>query len=70
MIATPITSDLVDGVARLEKVDRGMGPHRLHLHVHQRDADSWPRPREAQPSRARVVVVTGVKHKIFLTAAH
>lgn len=58
MITTPITPELVDGVARLEKVERGMRPHRLPSHVYQRDADFQLRLMEAQPSGARVVVVT------------
>lgn len=49
MITTPITRDLVDGVAR--------------------DVVSQLRLMEAQPSGARIVVITGVKHKIFLTPA-
>ncbi|MBD7956477.1 lipase [Microbacterium sp. Sa4CUA7] len=58
MITTPITPDLVDGVAQLENVERGMRPHRLHPHVRQRDADPQLRMMEAQPSGARLVVVT------------
>lgn len=50
MITTPITPELVDGVARLEKVERGMRPHRLPSHVYQRDADFQLRLMEAQPS--------------------
>ena len=58
MITTPITPDLVDGVAELELVERGMRLHRLPRRVRERDADAQLSLMEAQPSGARVAVTT------------
>lgn len=58
MITTPLTRDLVDGVAELELVDRGMRPHRLPRRARDRDADPQMALMETQPSGARVAVTT------------
>lgn len=58
MITIPLTPDLVDGVAELEPVERGMRPHRLPLHVRERYADPQLALMEAQPSGARLAVST------------
>lgn len=58
MITTPLTRDLVDGVAELELVERGLRPHRLPRHVRDRDADPQLALMEAQPSGVRVAVAT------------
>lgn len=58
MITTPLTLDLVDGVAELEPVERGVRPHRLPRRARDRDADPQLTLMEAQPSGARVAVVT------------
>lgn len=58
MITTPLSAQLVDGVAELEPVDRGLRPHRLPRKVRERDADPQLSLMEAQASGARVAVVT------------
>lgn len=58
MISTPITAELVDGMAELEPVARGMRPHRLPRPVRERDADPQLSMMEAQPSGVRMIVVT------------
>lgn len=58
MITTTLSAEFVHGVAELEAVERGSRPHRLPRTVRERDADPQLRLMEAQPSGARVAVVT------------
>ncbi|WP_434992192.1 GDSL-type esterase/lipase family protein [Arthrobacter sp. Ld5] len=58
MISTPLSPELIHGVAEVERVDRGLRPHRLPLHVRERDIDPQLRLMEAQPSGARIAVRT------------
>lgn len=60
MIAIPLTPDLFSGAFELERVERGIRPHRLPRGVRERDADPQLTMMEAQPS--------GV-HLRFTTAA-
>ena len=61
MITTILNTEFVDGVAELEPVDRGLRPHRLPRNVRERDADPQLSLMEAQPSGARVAVVTDAR---------
>ncbi|MBT2486438.1 MULTISPECIES: GDSL-type esterase/lipase family protein [unclassified Microbacterium] len=58
MITTTLNAEFLDGIADLEPVDRGMRPHRLPPHIRDLDADPQLSLMEAQPSGARVAVVT------------
>lgn len=61
MITTALDRTLVDGIAELEPVSRGLRPHRLPQHVRHRDADAQLGLMEAQPSGARIAVVTDAR---------
>lgn len=58
MITTALSAPFVHGVAELETVDRGLRPHRLPRTVRERDVDPQLSLMEAQPSGARIAVVT------------
>lgn len=55
---TPLSPDLVEGVAELEPVERGLRPHRLPRAVRERDADGQLMLMQAQPSGGRIRVMT------------
>ncbi|WP_022893242.1 hypothetical protein [Agromyces subbeticus] len=58
MISTPITEDLIHGIAELETTDRGVRPHRLPEWVRQQFPDAQLMAMESQPSGARLAVLT------------
>ncbi|WP_328810356.1 SGNH/GDSL hydrolase family protein [Rhodococcus sp. NBC_00294] len=58
MITAPLNDDIVLGAAELERVDRGVRPHRLPRAVRQRDADPQLAMMEAQPSGVRIAART------------
>ncbi|UFU06914.1 GDSL-type esterase/lipase family protein [Ruania halotolerans] len=58
MIATPLTNDLLHGVAELEPTPRGITPHRLPAWVRQQFPDPQLLAMQAQPSGARLIFST------------
>ncbi|HEX7303098.1 GDSL-type esterase/lipase family protein [Lentzea sp.] len=58
MITTPLTGELVRGVAELEKTDRGVLPHRLPEWVRTRFPDPQLMGAESRPSGVRIVLDT------------
>lgn len=58
MITTPVTDDLLRGVAELETTDRGVRPHRLPGWVRRQFPDGQLLAMESQPAGARLVLRT------------
>ncbi|GAA1807693.1 SGNH/GDSL hydrolase family protein [Agromyces neolithicus] len=58
MISTPITADLIHGIAELEITERGVRPHRLPEWVRRQFPDAQLMAMESQPSGARLAVRT------------
>ncbi|MFG6403695.1 GDSL-type esterase/lipase family protein [Microbacterium sp. P04] len=62
MITTPLTPDLVRGIAELEPTPRGLAPHRLPEWVRRQFPDPQLLGVEAQPSGVRVAFTTTATH--------
>lgn len=62
MISTPITSDLIHGVAEVEPTPRGVALHRLPTWVRQQFPDPQLLAMEAQPSGVRLSFSTAASH--------
>ncbi|MTD15502.1 lipase [Nakamurella sp. YIM 132087] len=58
MITTPITAELLHGVADVEQTDRGIRPHRLPTWVREQFPDGQLLMVESQPSGVRLAVRT------------
>jgi GDSL-like Lipase/Acylhydrolase family len=58
MITTPLTTELVRGVAELERTDRGLLPHRLPARARAQCADPQLAMAESQPAGVRIALRT------------
>ena len=61
MITTPITADLIHGIAELEQTARGLRPHRLPAATRAQFPDPQLMMVEAQPSGARLTAATAAR---------